>query len=175
MDSFIARQHWFSAEGSATEQNGVQDFKISRFHEISGFLWDFNNSQRILDLVDFKISYRFQDLIIDFKILMRFHRISRGSHSILIKFSVFYIRKNIAWDFRSRISVQISASVSKISACCGPLIQRPLVHDQLIRKPVRNTLLEVCTVFCNNNKPHDLRKIRLIIFTSVMFCKSESC
>ena len=38
---------WELTEGSATEQNGVQDFKIS---EISGFLWDF------------KISYGFQDL-----------------------------------------------------------------------------------------------------------------
>ena len=50
-------------EGSATEQNAVQDFKIS---EISGFLWDFN------------IFIGISRSHMDFKISMRFYRISLG-------------------------------------------------------------------------------------------------
>ena len=68
--------HYSVAGGSATEQNGVQDFKISRFHwdlrismgfqfmdfeismgflGISGFLWDFNLwiSRFLWDLWDY--------------------------------------------------------------------------------------------------------------------------
>ena len=49
-------------------------------------------------------------------------RISMG----LFPYFTEIIGKNIAWDFRSRISSKISArtsaSASKISACCGPLM-----------------------------------------------------
>ena len=37
-------------------------------------------------------------------------------------FPYFNRKKYCFWDFGSRISSKISASASKISACCGPLV-----------------------------------------------------
>ena len=55
------------------------------------------------------------------------HRSSprRVAHCNSRDISFRILRKNIAWDFGSRISskisARISASASNISACCGPL------------------------------------------------------
>ena len=96
--------------------------RFQDFIGISGFLWDFNISQRIQDV---KISYRFYDLIIiDFKILMRFHRISCGSHSILINISVWYIQKKYCSGF------QISDFSSDFSIC--------VQDSSLLRTPRQN-------------------------------------
>ena len=55
---------------SRTEQNGVQDFKISRsqdFIGISGFLWDFN----LWISVDFRISMGFMGVLWDYFRILR--------------------------------------------------------------------------------------------------------
>ena len=100
--------------GSATEQNGVQDFKISRFHWdlrismgfqfmnfeismgfmgflwISGFLWDFNLwiSRFLWDLWDF------------YGIISVFYGNNRYFTEII------GINNYIAWDFGSRIQAR---------------------------------------------------------------------
>ena len=49
------------------------------------------------------------------------------------------IGKNIAWDFGSWISSKISASASKISACCGPLVHTEEFYAHLILLSYKNT------------------------------------
>ena len=65
------------------------------------------------------MGFQFMDFY-GFQVFYGIYGISMG----LFPYFTEIIRKYIAWDFGSRISskilAQISASASKISACCGP-------------------------------------------------------